>query len=67
MNVCVADFEAKYVQLDKLGEGGFGSVYAGYSRADNHPVSITSVFSDQTYTHTVIPPCAKQSAVDSVL
>lgn len=28
MFVCVAQFEAKYVELDMIGGGGFRSVYA---------------------------------------
>uniref|UniRef100_A0A3B4W9P0 non-specific serine/threonine protein kinase n=1 Tax=Seriola lalandi dorsalis TaxID=1841481 RepID=A0A3B4W9P0_SERLL len=39
--LCVDDFEDRYLQLDKLGEGGFGSVYAGKRKTDNLPVSIT--------------------------
>ncbi|XP_075957603.1 serine/threonine-protein kinase pim-1-like [Anarhichas minor] len=32
--------EAKYLQLDKLGEGGCGSVFAGYRKADYLPENI---------------------------
>ncbi|XP_044058543.1 serine/threonine-protein kinase pim-2-like [Siniperca chuatsi] len=38
-----ANFEAKYLQLDKLGEGGFGSVYAGNRKTDNLPVAIKHI------------------------
>ncbi|TNN67357.1 Serine/threonine-protein kinase pim-2 [Liparis tanakae] len=33
-------FKAKYQQQQLLGQGGYGSVYAGYRRADNLPVAI---------------------------
>ncbi|XP_074493437.1 serine/threonine-protein kinase pim-2-like [Sebastes fasciatus] len=35
-----AAFEAKYQQEEKLGEGGCGSVFAGYRKADHLPVAI---------------------------
>lgn len=41
LSVCVAFFEAKYEELEMLGEGGFGSVYAGRRKTDNLPVSTT--------------------------
>uniref|UniRef100_A0A8C4HS12 Serine/threonine-protein kinase n=1 Tax=Dicentrarchus labrax TaxID=13489 RepID=A0A8C4HS12_DICLA len=31
------DFEAKYQELDKLGEGGYGSVFSGVRKTDNFP------------------------------
>ncbi|XP_060939619.1 serine/threonine-protein kinase pim-2-like [Limanda limanda] len=38
-----ADFEAKYLELEKLGQGGFGSVYAGHRRSDDLPVAIKHI------------------------
>ncbi|KAK5868903.1 hypothetical protein PBY51_009878 [Eleginops maclovinus] len=39
----IADFYAKYQEEDILGEGGFGSVYAGYRKEDNLPVAIKHI------------------------
>ncbi|XP_059182373.1 serine/threonine-protein kinase pim-2-like [Centropristis striata] len=36
-------FEAKYLQLLKLGEGGQGTVYAGERKTDNLPVAIKHI------------------------
>ncbi len=36
-------FEAKYQQLEELGVGGQGSVYAGHRRADLFPVAIKHI------------------------
>ncbi|XP_037609799.1 serine/threonine-protein kinase pim-2-like [Sebastes umbrosus] len=41
-----AAFEAKYQQQEKLGEGGCGSVFAGYRKADHLPVAIKYIPSD---------------------
>ena len=49
-----ADLEAKYKQLDLLGAGGFGSVFAGYRKADNLPVSII-----HTHTHRQTHGCVR--------
>ncbi|XP_035000518.2 serine/threonine-protein kinase pim-3-like [Hippoglossus stenolepis] len=38
-----ATFEDKYWQLDQLGEGGFGFVFAGFRKADYLPVAIKHV------------------------
>jgi len=52
---CLAQFEAKYKEQNQLGEGGCGSVFAGYRKADNLPVSVRHTFSytnRHTQTHT---------------
>lgn len=36
-------FEAKYVQKYQLGQGGYGSVFAGYRQADKVPVAIKHI------------------------
>ncbi|XP_077353856.1 dnaJ homolog subfamily B member 1a isoform X1 [Festucalex cinctus] len=38
-----ASLDQKYQQLEKIGEGGFGSVYAGYRKADSFPVAIKHI------------------------
>ncbi|XP_030586264.1 serine/threonine-protein kinase pim-2-like [Archocentrus centrarchus] len=38
-----ARFEATYKELHKLGEGGFGSVYAGWRMSDSLPVAIKHI------------------------
>ncbi|XP_027129630.1 serine/threonine-protein kinase pim-1 isoform X1 [Larimichthys crocea] len=42
-------FEAKYVQQNHLGEGGYGAVFAGYRKADNLPVAIKHVPNDNVF------------------
>ncbi|CAI5637618.1 unnamed protein product [Oreochromis niloticus] len=39
----IEDFEEKYKEQDKLGEGGFGTVFFGKRREDNFPVVIKHV------------------------
>jgi hypothetical protein len=41
VSVISADFEALYKELERLGQGGFGSVFAGYRREDRLPVRVT--------------------------
>ncbi|MED6278822.1 hypothetical protein CHARACLAT_027915, partial [Characodon lateralis] len=38
-----AKFEEKYTELHQLGEGGFGSVFAGYRKEDKLPVAIKHI------------------------
>ncbi|XP_054614988.1 aurora kinase B-like [Dunckerocampus dactyliophorus] len=42
-----ASFEQKYQQLEKIGEGGFGSVYAGYRKCDSFAVAIKHIPKDE--------------------
>uniref|UniRef100_A0A3P9M2V8 non-specific serine/threonine protein kinase n=1 Tax=Oryzias latipes TaxID=8090 RepID=A0A3P9M2V8_ORYLA len=37
------DFEAKYEQMEQLGEGGFGCVFSGFRRSDNLQVAIKRI------------------------
>ncbi|XP_030235564.1 serine/threonine-protein kinase pim-2-like [Gadus morhua] len=41
VSVVSADFDALYEELQQLGEGGFGSVFAGYRKEDRLPVRVT--------------------------
>ncbi|CAL8342322.1 unnamed protein product [Boreogadus saida] len=45
LTVCVvsADFDALYEELQQLGEGGFGSVFAGCRKEDRLPVAIKHI------------------------
>ncbi|CAL8366468.1 unnamed protein product [Gadus morhua 'NCC'] len=38
-----ADFDALYEELQQLGQGGFGSVFAGYRKEDRLPVAIKHI------------------------
>ncbi|XP_071325681.1 serine/threonine-protein kinase pim-1-like [Trachinotus anak] len=44
-----AQFETKYKQQNQLGEGGCGSVFAGYRKADKLPVAIKHVPKDKVF------------------
>ncbi|CAK6970692.1 serine/threonine-protein kinase pim-1-like [Scomber scombrus] len=46
---CRALFEDKYKQEKQLGEGGCGSVFAGYRKADHLPVAIKHVPKDKQF------------------
>uniref|UniRef100_A0A3B5QVL9 non-specific serine/threonine protein kinase n=1 Tax=Xiphophorus maculatus TaxID=8083 RepID=A0A3B5QVL9_XIPMA len=41
--MCLAKFQKKYTELHLLGEGGFGSVFAGYRQKDKLPVAIKHI------------------------
>ncbi|XP_044226822.1 serine/threonine-protein kinase pim-1-like isoform X2 [Thunnus albacares] len=49
VEACRAEFEAKYEEGNQLGEGGCGSVFAGYRKADNLPVAIKHVPNDKVF------------------
>lgn len=40
------EFSAKYTRIEFIGDGGFGSVFAGYRKSDNLPVAIKYVRQD---------------------
>ncbi|XP_042354271.1 serine/threonine-protein kinase pim-2-like [Plectropomus leopardus] len=42
-NTSREDFKRKYKQLGQIGKGGFGSVFAGFRRADSLPVAIKHI------------------------
>ena len=52
--VCSAEFEQKYEQQNQLGEGGCGSVFAGYRRADHLPVAIKHIERDKVFCTQVV-------------
>uniref|UniRef100_A0A3B3XSA8 non-specific serine/threonine protein kinase n=1 Tax=Poecilia mexicana TaxID=48701 RepID=A0A3B3XSA8_9TELE len=41
--VKITKFQKKYTELHLLGEGGFGSVFAGYRQKDKLPVAIKHI------------------------
>ncbi|XP_077590647.1 uncharacterized protein LOC144208592 [Stigmatopora nigra] len=41
--ICHDSLDHKYQQLEKIGEGGFGSVYSGYRKTDSFPVAIKHI------------------------
>ncbi|XP_020561274.2 serine/threonine-protein kinase pim-2-like [Oryzias latipes] len=43
VNTSEDDFEAKYEQMEQLGEGGFGCVFGGFRRSDNLQVAIKRI------------------------
>ncbi|XP_034408428.1 serine/threonine-protein kinase pim-2-like [Cyclopterus lumpus] len=43
VKICKLKFEDAYLQLEQLGEGSFGSVYAGERKTDNLPVAIKRI------------------------
>ncbi|XP_047196234.1 serine/threonine-protein kinase pim-1 [Hippoglossus stenolepis] len=49
-----AEFEAKYLQFEHLGQGGFGSVYAGTRESDNLPVAIKYIPKKHVRTLTLV-------------
>ncbi|XP_047437043.1 uncharacterized protein LOC125005630 [Mugil cephalus] len=45
------EFQDKYEKLGKLGQGGFGSVYEGYRKTDELPVSLLTLTFSLSSTH----------------
>ncbi|KAM4718274.1 serine/threonine-protein kinase pim-2-like [Anableps anableps] len=46
VDINTAKFQKKYIELHQLGEGGFGSVFAGYRVEDKLPVAIKHIPKD---------------------
>ncbi|XP_061842896.1 serine/threonine-protein kinase pim-2-like isoform X2 [Nerophis lumbriciformis] len=42
-NISQEEFDAKYQQLEELGKGGFGFVFAGHRKSDSLPVAIKHI------------------------
>ncbi|TWW81029.1 serine/threonine-protein kinase pim-2-like isoform X1 [Takifugu flavidus] len=40
------EYQKQYIEVDQLGEGGFGTVYSGYRRDDLFPVAIKHIDKD---------------------
>ncbi|XP_072219013.1 serine/threonine-protein kinase pim-2-like [Leuresthes tenuis] len=49
-----AHFESKYLELQPIGEGGFGCVYSGFRKADVLPVAIKHIQSDDVTVERVL-------------
>ncbi|XP_062415355.1 serine/threonine-protein kinase pim-3-like [Pungitius pungitius] len=43
------EFEAKYKELDHIDHGRFGTVFAGYRRADHRPVAIKHILNEDVW------------------
>lgn len=50
----IRQLRAKYSLLDKIGQGGFGSVFAGVRKSDNLPVAIKYTSKDKMLFTTVV-------------